>query len=439
MENQSTNSPQAQTKSVAKAATTLSRPVEWTAQYRQLQEQADKLEAECLAHVAEAGGRDASKEARVQAGALQQLRNQLCKQVHSASAQLETIALACRQQPSDLQLKTLEKRLSQFELSLSSLQRHCVAQLEQLGLRNAEAASDLEGVSRGLHASLEVPQTTAQPVLLLGLKPLLPAKAASKAPIKPSSKPTTQHELPLEVKECDDFMERHGPTGGWHPDDHAEFERILKACRGIYSHTVQICCEQLGLLHSRTAIIQHAREQHKLAVQQWKISKEESQRQQLEAQQVAARQRQEQGRAALLQRQQELAGKLSVHKQRKAEEYQQRAKDADKQALSRQRTPEPETMRRLAERNQQLVQKRGALVQRPSNQAQEREARLRELQKQASAEFDIVDRDPGRVLQATAAAQLRQLAITTEEREGKASGWIRNVQHRASPGWLRST
>ena len=58
---------------------------------------------------------------------------------------------------------------------------------------------------------------------------------------------------------------------------------------------------------------------------------------------------------------------------------------------------------------------------------------------QASAEFSTVDRDPGRVLQATAAAQLRQLAITTEEREGKASGWIRNVQHRGNPGWLKST
>jgi len=47
--------------------------------------------------------------------------------------------------------------------------------------------------------------------------------------------------------------------GGWHPDDHAEFERILRACRGSYQHCVQLCTRELGLLHSAEDVAQHAR------------------------------------------------------------------------------------------------------------------------------------------------------------------------------------
>ena len=61
-----------------------------------------------------------------------------------------------------------------------------------------------------------------------------------------------------EVEVYDDFHELHGPTGGWHPDDHAEFERILKACRGDYSHATLMCYDQM-VGFKRADIIAHAR------------------------------------------------------------------------------------------------------------------------------------------------------------------------------------
>ena len=48
-----------------------------------------------------------------------------------------------------------------------------------------------------------------------------------------------------EVEASEDFHEQHGPTGGWHPDDHSEFERILKACKGDYSHATLMCCDHM--------------------------------------------------------------------------------------------------------------------------------------------------------------------------------------------------
>ena len=56
----------------------------------------------------------------------------------------------------------------------------------------------------------------------------------------------------------DDYHEEHGPTGGWHPDDHSEFERILKACKGDYSHATLVCYDQM-IGFKRADIIAHAR------------------------------------------------------------------------------------------------------------------------------------------------------------------------------------
>lgn len=61
-----------------------------------------------------------------------------------------------------------------------------------------------------------------------------------------------------EVEAFDDFHAQHGPTGGWHPDDHAEFERILKACKGDYSHATLMCYDEM-IGFKRADIIAHAR------------------------------------------------------------------------------------------------------------------------------------------------------------------------------------
>ena len=61
-----------------------------------------------------------------------------------------------------------------------------------------------------------------------------------------------------EVEAFEGFHERHGSTGGWHPDDHSEFERILKACRGDYSHATLMCYDHM-IGFKRADIIAHAR------------------------------------------------------------------------------------------------------------------------------------------------------------------------------------
>lgn len=62
-----------------------------------------------------------------------------------------------------------------------------------------------------------------------------------------------------EVIEFDEFEDAHGASGGWHPDDHAEFLRILTSCRGDYSHAVLVATDQLPGL-SRDQIIGHSRQ-----------------------------------------------------------------------------------------------------------------------------------------------------------------------------------
>ena len=61
-----------------------------------------------------------------------------------------------------------------------------------------------------------------------------------------------------EVEAFEDFHEWHGPTGGWHPDDHAEFGSILKACKGDYSHATLMCYDQM-IGFKRADIIAHTR------------------------------------------------------------------------------------------------------------------------------------------------------------------------------------
>ncbi|KAL3149357.1 hypothetical protein ABBQ32_002160 [Trebouxia sp. C0010 RCD-2024] len=85
-----------------------------------------------------------------------------------------------------------------------------------------------------------------------------------------------------EVEAFDDFHEQHGPTGGWHPDDHSEFERILKVCKGDYSHATLMCYDQM-IGFKRSDIIAHARwhAEHqelyvrkRIALAEWRNQKE---------------------------------------------------------------------------------------------------------------------------------------------------------------------
>jgi len=50
----------------------------------------------------------------------------------------------------------------------------------------------------------------------------------------------------------------HGETGGWHPDDHAEFVNLLKACGGDYTHAVKLTLENC-IGYSQRDVILHSR------------------------------------------------------------------------------------------------------------------------------------------------------------------------------------
>lgn len=53
-------------------------------------------------------------------------------------------------------------------------------------------------------------------------------------------------------------MTTHGPTGGWHPDDHKTFMEVLKACKGDY-HSAALQCIDAMFGYTKADIIQHAR------------------------------------------------------------------------------------------------------------------------------------------------------------------------------------
>ena len=85
-----------------------------------------------------------------------------------------------------------------------------------------------------------------------------------------------------EIVEFDTYAEEYGPTGGWHEDNHHEFIRVLRRCRGDYSEAVLACCEQMVGLE-RLDIIAHARwhsmyeelaMRKRLALQEWRQRKD---------------------------------------------------------------------------------------------------------------------------------------------------------------------
>jgi hypothetical protein len=60
------------------------------------------------------------------------------------------------------------------------------------------------------------------------------------------------------VVEYEEFMAQHGETGGWDPEDHEEFVRILKACAGDYVQATNITLERcIGF--TKAEVMQHAR------------------------------------------------------------------------------------------------------------------------------------------------------------------------------------
>lgn len=61
-----------------------------------------------------------------------------------------------------------------------------------------------------------------------------------------------------DVQAHDDFLELHGPTGGWHPDDHAAWVRILALSRRDYTVAVEVACQEMAGVR-REEVVRHAR------------------------------------------------------------------------------------------------------------------------------------------------------------------------------------
>lgn len=104
----------------------------------------------------------------------------------------------------------------------------------------------------------------------------------AKAPRRRSG-PGGDRGLPPEVVEYDDFVEEHGETGSWDPEDHKEFLKLLKACQGDYGQTLVLGVDQL-YGHSRVDILRHCRwhadlmdlqMKKRVAIIEWRSKREE--------------------------------------------------------------------------------------------------------------------------------------------------------------------
>ncbi|KAA6427414.1 MAG: hypothetical protein FRX49_02078 [Trebouxia sp. A1-2] len=260
-----------------------------------------------------------------------------------------------------------------------------------------------------------------------------------------------------EVEAFEDFHEQHGPTGGWHPDDHSEFERILKACKGDYSHATLMCYDQM-IGFKRADIISHARwhaeyqelyVRKRIALAEWRNQKEAQkaalavqaslevpsarqahQHRQLHREQhrisrdmrqksladwKAAKDQEELEAAEWRAEQQELhkQAELAAFAERQAanklklEEYHQLKAQQDAEAAAEAATADRDCtvklsagqLQRLKERNHMFVQRRIEAVLAKQREQEEHAARLEALQDQVSAKVNAkVQKDPQRIL-----------------------------------------
>ena len=60
------------------------------------------------------------------------------------------------------------------------------------------------------------------------------------------------------MAEFEDFVRRHGESGGWDREDHDEFVRVVKGCGGDYVAAVAVCMERV-IGFSRPEVMEHAR------------------------------------------------------------------------------------------------------------------------------------------------------------------------------------
>eukprot|EP00878_Enallax_costatus_P044475 GHUV01053116.1.p1 GENE.GHUV01053116.1~~GHUV01053116.1.p1 ORF type:complete len:497 (+),score=185.11 GHUV01053116.1:231-1721(+) len=306
-----------------------------------------------------------------------------------------------------------------------------------------------------------------------------------------------------EVAAYDNFLAKHGPTGGWHPDDHNTFMSVLRSNRGDYSAAVPAAADALPM-HTRQAILAHCRwhadfmeldMRRRVALVNWRAAKDaqklamqaeaaalqdistqvqqathdqlEKEVRQVQKQRVEQwrqqRQQQAQQEAVRLQQErerqlQELEQKRAALKQRlevmRSEKQQQAAASAapskepsatSARPLSRESSQkQQELLQRLQRRNSATFERRQQLM----TAKEEKQAARDRAQQQLLAEIETVnvDRDPNRLLAATASAASRRAskdeadgAVAAEKsilaRASMPSGFVLHIGHKAVPAW----
>ncbi|KAK9814260.1 hypothetical protein WJX72_003050 [[Myrmecia] bisecta] len=299
-----------------------------------------------------------------------------------------------------------------------------------------------------------------------------------------------------EVLAMDDFMDRHGEFGGWQAEDNAEFERILAACRGDYSHATLVAYDEM-VGFSKADIIAHARwhaeytdlavskriaiaewrcrrdaeraalaaqasvgpasaqqaqaereeseqeqrlqrEYQKQALSEWKAAKQEEERAALEGRRRVREEAQQAKEAERAAKQAANKAQLEDYRKQKMAE-QRRAEQAAAEAAAAKVTPvAPEALQRLQERNEALMRRREELATAKAREQAEKAERLEKLRQEVAGQIEArVKPDPQRLLRPTSAQQIRKVAAEEGGHAPRQSGFIRNVQHRAVPSWRK--
>ena len=274
----------------------------WAAQWRRLaaeQQAADAAASEALPPLPP----DAARRSAQQRRAATQLQAQLAKHLVAAS----TLSAAAATQLSPHSVQQLGRRRQQCEAAAAQLQTACERQLAETQHEEQQLAAEYEAAMQSVQQLLQgAPATSARggASMAYGHSSGASRRQSTTAAASSASTAPAESGLPPEVSACDAFLQRHGPTGagvwggkvthfgwvcamhrprvpafintsfcccsllapspagGWHSDDHAEFERILTACRGNYAHCVQLAAAELGLLHSQEDVARHARWVH---------------------------------------------------------------------------------------------------------------------------------------------------------------------------------
>lgn len=227
----------------------------WCVEYEKLNKQQNQLELACLSCTGFC--KTVGESIKHSQLALRRIRAHLAKRASSLSAQMQQTQSNCKSGEED-NITRLKKKFIRLEQDISSLQESSVAQLQQLAAEEAEAASVLDDAHKVVLKLLRDSHFHTAQKDMCSSSEMLSSEMQAHQNRKEQGQCTPPNG-PSEVGKCEEFVRKFGVTGGWYPDAQKDFETIWNACKGSFSHAVQICCERMNALYSYEQIVQHAR------------------------------------------------------------------------------------------------------------------------------------------------------------------------------------